>query len=103
MTKTPHLCVCICTYKRLPFLRRLLAELDTQETDGLFTYSVVIADNDRDESARRVVDERTVTSTLQVSYCVEPRQNIALTRNKAIEHAHGDFIAFIDDDEWPTA
>ena len=31
------------------------------------------------------------------------RQNIALARNKAIENAKGDFVAFIDDDEFPTA
>jgi succinoglycan biosynthesis protein ExoM len=99
----PHICVCICTYKRLSFLRRLLTSLAAQETDGLFTYSVVVADNDGRESARSVVDEWTgAGSTMAVSYCVEPRQNIALTRNKAIEHARGDFIAFIDDDEWPT-
>ena len=29
------------------------------------------------------------------------KQNIALARNKAIENAKGDFIAFIDDDEFP--
>jgi len=39
---------------------------------------------------------------LDVVYCVEPRQNIALARNKAVENAQGDFIAFIDDDEFPT-
>jgi len=98
----PHICVCICTFKRLPFLRRLLIALAAQETDGLFTYSVVVADNDREQSAKRVVDEWAVESILRVSYCVEPRRNIALTRNKAIDHANGDFIAFIDDDEWPT-
>jgi glycosyltransferase involved in cell wall biosynthesis len=104
MTTPPHICVCICTYKRLPFLRRLLTAVAAQETGGLFTYSVVVADNDSQESARSVVDESAAAqSTMRVSYCVESRQNIALTRNKAIEHAKGDFIAFIDDDEWPTA
>jgi succinoglycan biosynthesis protein ExoM len=39
---------------------------------------------------------------IPISYCVEPRQNIALARNKAVEHATGDFVAFIDDDEFPT-
>jgi len=33
---------------------------------------------------------------------LEPRQNIALARNKAVENANGDFIAFIDDDEFPA-
>ena len=99
---TPHICVCICTYKRLPYLRRLLAALAVQETDAQFTYSVVVADNDPQQSASAVVDGCTSGGTnIHVTYCAEPRQNIALTRNKAIAHATGDFIAFIDDDEWP--
>jgi len=32
---------------------------------------------------------------------VEPEQSIALARNRAVENARGDFIAFIDDDEFP--
>jgi glycosyltransferase involved in cell wall biosynthesis len=32
---------------------------------------------------------------------VESRQNIAMARNKAVSSATGDFIAFIDDDEFP--
>ena len=99
----PHICVCICTYKRLPFLKRLLAELAAQDTGGQFTYSVVVADNDRDQSAAEVVNDWIAAgSPMPVTYCVQPRQNIALTRNTAIEHSTGDFIAFIDDDEWPT-
>src|SRR5436190_3642037 len=102
-TATPHICVCICTFKRLPFLRRLLAALAVQETGGLFSFSVVVADNDRHASARSVADEWGAGTALRVEYCLEPRQNIALTRNQAIAHAKGDFIAFIDDDEWPTS
>jgi len=96
------ICVCICTYKRPQFLKRLLEELSRQITDALFTYSIVIVDNDRLRSAEAVVSEFTDASPLPVKYCVESRQNIALARNKAIENAHGDFIAFIDDDEFPT-
>jgi glycosyltransferase involved in cell wall biosynthesis len=42
------------------------------------------------------------TSHLTVTYCVQVEQNIALTRNEALQHAEGDFIAFIDDDEFPV-
>jgi glycosyltransferase involved in cell wall biosynthesis len=41
------------------------------------------------------------TSNIAVKYCVEPQQSISLARNKAVENASGDFIAFIDDDEFP--
>src|SRR5438309_11395304 len=95
--ETPHICVCICTFKRPHLLRRLLCELGGQETSGRFTYSVVVADNDYLQSARQVVEDLAATSSIPITYCVEPRRNIALTRNAAVEHANGDFVAFIDD------
>jgi succinoglycan biosynthesis protein ExoM len=102
MTNEPkHISVCLCTYKRLPFLKRLLQKLAEQETDGLFTYSVVVVDNDCQRSAESAVAEFAAASSVPISYHVEPRQNICLARNKAIEQAPGDFIAFIDDDEFP--
>lgn len=98
----PHLSVCICTYKRPVLLRRLLEELEKQETGGAFTYSVVVADNDAKRSAEALVAEFAQRTPGRVAYCCEPQQNIALVRNRAIENASGDFIVFIDDDEFPV-
>jgi len=79
-----------------------MSELSTQETGGgLFTYSIVVVDNDRLRSAEEVVKEFTVASSIPIRYCVEPQQNIAMARNRAVSNASGDFIAFIDDDEFP--
>ncbi|MBZ5723510.1 MAG: glycosyltransferase family 2 protein [Acidobacteriia bacterium] len=100
---TKHICVCICTYRRPDLLPRLLAELDHQDTRGKFTYSIVVVDNDQSRSAENVVSAFARATAVAVRYCVEPRQNIALARNKAVENASGDFIAFIDDDEFPTS
>ena len=94
----PHISVCICTYKRQELLKRALDALGTQATEGLFTFSVVVVDNDAEESGRATVAD---ASGLQLTYCVEPRQNIALARNKAVANAKGDFVAFLDDDEYP--
>ena len=98
----PHISVCICTYQRPLYLQRLLDALETLETDGLFTYAVVVADNDSSQSSAALVSAFASRSALPVTYCAEPRQNIALARNRALEHATGDFVAFIDDDEFPT-
>jgi glycosyltransferase involved in cell wall biosynthesis len=97
-----HISVCICTFKRENLLRLLLEKLEDQTTEGLFTYSAVVADNDSSESAKGVVAEFCSTHRLAVTYCVEPQQNIALARNMAVQHASGDFIAFMDDDEFPA-
>jgi succinoglycan biosynthesis protein ExoM len=100
-TKKPHICICVCTYKRPQYLRRLMTGLTTQETGGLFTYSMVVTDNDWLQSAEPVVSEFALTSAIPIHYCVECQQSIAMARNKAVDNARGDFIAFIDDDEVP--
>jgi succinoglycan biosynthesis protein ExoM len=96
-----HISVCICTFKRPELLARLLSELENQETQGFFDYSIVIVDNDKAESARRVVALFTSRSSIPIQYCVETQQGIAHARNKAITCLKGDLVAFIDDDEFP--
>lgn len=100
--KKHHICVCICTYKRPKMLHKLLLKLEEQVTDGLFDYSIVIVDNDKSESARQTAIYYSLKSKISTSYYVEPEQNIALARNKTIENAKGDFVALIDDDEFPV-
>lgn len=100
-TPIHHVTVCICTYRRPELLQSLLNDLRDQETGGLFTYSILIVDNDREKSASLVVSEFASGQSIPVEYYVEPGQNISLARNKAVEHAKGDFLVFIDDDENP--
>lgn len=97
----PHISVCICTYRRPHLLKRLLTEINRQVSSDCFTYSVVVADNDAEQSAKAVVAEFTEEAHVPTVYCVEPRRNISLVRNQAIAHAQGNFIALIDDDEFP--
>jgi succinoglycan biosynthesis protein ExoM len=99
--KVDHISVLICTFKRPKLLRRLLDDLIRQETDGVFSYSIVVADNDGSRSAESLVSEFAAATAIPVTYCVQPEQNISLTRNVAIQNATGNYIAFIDDDEFP--
>jgi len=98
---TPHISVCVCTYRRPGHLKHLLEELSHQDTGGLFRYSIVVVDNDQSRSAEPVVAEFATFSTIPIKYCTESQQNIPLARNKAVDNAEGDLIAFIDDDEFP--
>jgi succinoglycan biosynthesis protein ExoM len=101
INQMPHISVCVCTYKRPEPLKRLLKELSNQDTSGLFTYSIAVVDNDHLRSAEPAVSEFGRASTIPIKYCVEPQQNIALARNKAIQNTCGELVAFIDDDEFP--
>jgi succinoglycan biosynthesis protein ExoM len=100
-TSVPHIAVCVCTFRRPYLLSCLLRELVRQKTESLFEYSITIVDNDVSQSSKQVVAEFQKTSPLQVAYHVEPEQNIALARNRALANSTGDFVAFIDDDELP--
>jgi succinoglycan biosynthesis protein ExoM len=97
----PHICICVCTFKRPQLLRGTLEKLRRLATEAFFDYSIVVADNDRAESARATVAEVSRNSKIEIVYCVEPEQNISLARNKALQFAKGDFVAWIDDDECP--
>jgi len=102
-TIIPHICVCICTYKRPLPLKRLLEKLKEQECEDLFTYSVVVVDNDEAGSGELAVEAARIDSMVRISYSVERRQGIANARNMAVKNAVGDFLAFIDDDEFPIS
>jgi succinoglycan biosynthesis protein ExoM len=89
--------VCIATYRRTERLAALLDDLVRQE---LRPREVVVVDNDAAGSASDVVEARRRMGTpFPVHYDVQPEQNIALTRNRTIELANGEWLAFIDDDE----
>ncbi len=94
--------VCICTYKRPIPLGRLLNSLRDQVTEGQFTFSIVVVDNDEARSGEKAVADAARKMPVEIKYCVELKRGIAHARNKALEVATSDLIAFIDDDEFPT-
>lgn len=99
--KIPHITVCICTYHRPQHLAMLLDALETAGCDSMYSYSVVVVDNDREKSALPVVDKTRARELLEVEYCLVKEPNIAEARNAAVAASRGEYIAFIDDDELP--
>ena len=55
MSAPKHISVCVCTFKRPHMLAKVLDSLQHQRTNGLFTYSIVVADNDASRSGEPVV------------------------------------------------
>jgi succinoglycan biosynthesis protein ExoM len=101
MSSRPDISICVCTFRRPALLARLLQSLASQPTEGEFSFSIIIVDNDRQQSAREIVMAAAIGSIVNIGYDVVPEQNIALARNRALENSGGDFVAFIDDDEIP--
>ena len=63
-----HISICIATRKLNALMRKLLLSLLSQKTAGLFTFSIVIVDNDQEESAKNVVEEIIKTPAISIRY-----------------------------------
>jgi succinoglycan biosynthesis protein ExoM len=89
--------VCIATYRRPEGLAALLDDLVHQE---LLPDEVVVVDNDAAGSARAVVEQRRAQGcTFPLTYDIQPKRSIALTRNRTVHLARGEWMAIVDDDE----
>jgi glycosyltransferase involved in cell wall biosynthesis len=97
-----HISVCICTFQRPELLGAALAGVARQVTESAFTFEIVVVDNDHKRSAEDTVRRFEPGNATTIIYCCEPEKNIALARNRAIQSAMGNLIAFIDDDEYPV-
>ena len=90
--------VCIATYRRPELLECLLTGLRHQQVGSEITFDIVVVDNDLVKSASSIV-ENAQRDGLSVSYFSQPVKSIAITRNVALDNAHGDVVGFLDDDE----
>ena len=92
----PRLSVCIATFKRNERLRAVLGDLVRQVR---IPDQVVVVDNEPGGGAKKIVEAYRAEVPFPVEYDVQPEPNISLTRNRTVQLARGDWIAFIDDDE----
>jgi len=60
---------------------------------------VVVVDNDAAGSAQSIVKSCRASAPFPIDYDIQPTPSIAITRNRTVELASGEWLAFIDDDE----
>jgi succinoglycan biosynthesis protein ExoM len=93
--------ICICTFQRNEMLKKLLTAIN-QCLFNNFLIRVIVVDNDKNGSAKTVVNEYAKLVPFPVVYDIEPIQNISLARNKALSLSRAPLIAIIDDDSIPS-
>jgi len=94
--------ICMCTYKR-ESLKKTLDSVVTQKLPAGYSLEVVVVDNDVEESGRITSESyQNHSSGVPVRYHANSERNLSEVRNSTMEHAHGDLLAFIDDDEWAS-
>jgi GT2 family glycosyltransferase len=98
----PDIVVAIPTFRRPKSLLRLLNALAALETQTSVT--VVIADNDAERHEGLDVCKSLMSYRWPLDAFIAPERGIAQARNALVERALAhpcDFIAMLDDDEWP--
>lgn len=95
--------ICVCTCRRPEALRRLMHSLRAVVRPGQTEIELVLVDNDAQASARTVFDECTLDFPWPARYVHEPRPGVSHARNRCVSEARGEWIAFVDDDEWVDA
>lgn len=95
----PVISVCICTFRRAS-VRETIESIARQKIDPKISFEVIVVDNDVEPSAKALVAETAAQfDGLDLTYVHAPARNISIARNACLDHAKGEWIAFIDDDE----
>lgn len=88
--------IIVCTHNRAQCLRENLPRLGLLDypNDG---YEIIVVDNASTDDTAEVVK----IAGPDLIYIYEETPGLSRARNRGIDTAKGDFIAFIDDDAWP--
>jgi glycosyltransferase involved in cell wall biosynthesis len=93
----PPITIVLCTRDRPAGLGRTLEALRAQQYPD---FEVLVVDNASATDETRVVAE-SFEGPMAVRYVREPRPGLSWARNRGLEEAHADVLAFLDDDETP--
>jgi glycosyltransferase involved in cell wall biosynthesis len=99
MTDTPRVSVVVCTYNREETLGPALESVAGQETHGEFEFEIVVVDDGSTDGTGEVVRRVSVCSPAPVRYFREAGQGVPFARNRGVQEARGEWIAFFDDDQ----
>jgi len=92
--------ICICTFRRPEGLLHLLQSLAQLRQPSACRVEVVVVDNDAKQSARQIVEGLSPSYPLALRYFCEERSGVSYARNRCVEESRGEWIAFVDDDEY---
>jgi len=96
----PRISVVVATYNRAEMLDGALETLVAQQTGDLFDYEIIVVDNASTDATAAVVERIAADAPVPVRYFRQHVPGDAPTRNKGVDEAGGDWLAFFDDDQF---
>ena len=94
----PRISICIPTHNRADLLQRTLESLALVEPCPDMTWEIIIVANCCTDDTLRVADALKAQIPAHVVILEEAEPGVVAARNRALRHARGDIIAFLDDD-----
>lgn len=90
--------ILMCTHNRAAMLREAIASLVAQETDGKFTFELVVVHSGAAETIK-VIEEADKSASVRVRAAYQEHRGISVARNRALQEAAGEWFAWFDDDQ----
>lgn len=94
----PEISIVICTYNRDKFIKSALYSLTNQTLDPKKFEIIIVNNNCTDSTDSIVTDFIKAFSNLNINYVFQPIKGLSAARNKGIEVAKSNIIAYMDDD-----
>jgi glycosyltransferase involved in cell wall biosynthesis len=95
----PLVSIVVCTRNRALSLGQALESLIVQHTQDLFTYEIVVINNNSSDNTSEIVKGFSESNSVVVREVIETIPGIVPARNRGVNESRGDWIAFFDDDQ----
>jgi glycosyltransferase involved in cell wall biosynthesis len=90
----PRYSVIIPTYNRAPFLKKALESVLNQTFED---FELIIFDDGSTDGTSDLIKSY---NDIRIKYIYQENTGVSRARNRALSHAMGEYIAFLDSDDW---
>lgn len=88
----------ICSYNRARFVIKAVESIFAQDFDHSRLEVIVVDNNSTDGTLEALAQFKKDHPQYNFSYYTEPNQGVAFTRNRCVQEAKGEIVAYLDDD-----
>lgn len=95
--------VVIPTYNGAERLPKVLEKLRSQRHTDAIAWDILVVDNNSSDQTQTVLQKQQSgwDQAIALRSCFEERQGLAYARQRGMQASEGEWVAFVDDDNWP--
>jgi len=100
--RKPLITIAIATFNRSSLLKRALESLCALHLSDKYQMEILVIDNGSTDNTREIVQSMSF-QPIPIRWVFEERAGLPFARNRAVQEALGEWIAFFDDDQLVVA